>query len=358
MSLLHRYPRLQSILCEAFQALAGQPHPDATPASRPSYEERARQPHLHVMTCINNPANYESRVRLYKKFAEHMAQFPNVTLWTIEGAYEGREYQVTSSDHPHHVQVFLKDEIWHKENLINVLFAHLPKEAEYVAWVDADVIFTRMDWAEATIEALQRHPVVQLFSQCADLDSRGMIADKELGGETMNGMVYEWYRNGGMKPCAAYGRPSGHCGYAWAARREAFEIMGGLIDFSIVGSADFQMACALMGSIEDSVSYPASAGYLEALKAWGARIKHLNGKVGYITGLVLHNWHGHKAKRGYHWRVNIMTKHGYAPQRDLVKDGQGIYCWNRENPEHNPELQGELYRYFRYRNEDVPSHQL
>jgi hypothetical protein len=310
---------------------------------------------LHVVTCITNPQQWESRTRLCKEFMQRMDLTDKVKLWVIEGARPEHDFLVTDADNPRHVQVRTKHTIWHKENLINVLVNnYLPESAKYIAWVDADVIFTRPDWVDATLAKLKDHAVVQLFSQCADLDSHWQIASKELSGETMTGMVYEWYRNGGKAPVVAYGRPSGHCGYAWAARREFFKVMGGLIDFSIVGSADFQMACAFMGSIKDSVSYPASQSYIDHLVKWGERWPDLQSDVGYIDGLVLHNWHGFKFKRGYNWRVNIMTKNDYAPERDLIKNDEGVIEWNVQSPVYE-NLKGELERYMAYRNEDVQS---
>ena len=59
----------------------------------------------------------------------------------------------------------------------------------------------------------------------------------------MKGMVYQYSQFG--KILNAYGKHTGHPGYAWAITREAMDILDGLIDFSIVGSADFQMACCI-----------------------------------------------------------------------------------------------------------------
>ena len=63
-----------------------------------------------------------------------------------------------------------RDELRHKENLINLGVARLPADWKYVAWVDADVQFARPDIVTETIQQLQHFGVVQMFSQATDLD--------------------------------------------------------------------------------------------------------------------------------------------------------------------------------------------
>lgn len=320
---------------------------------------------LHVVTCISNPAGYESRVRLYREFVKHITSFPSVKLWVIEGAHPGRPFQVTDENNPQHFRVHLKDEIWHKENLLNVLIKKLPPEAKKIAWIDADVHFVRPDWVEATLAALDRHPIVQLFSQCADVDNHFKLLPTDKSGEIMNGMIYEWQRQKcNHIPPSNYGGPQhgttggkrqpGHCGYSWSARREVIEMIGGLFDVSIVGSADYQMAVAWMTDIMDAVAYEAHPGYLEALKDWGKKVAVVRAKygdVGYIDGLVLHSFHGYKWHRFYDKRHKFYKN--FDPNRDLIRDEQGITCWNVNNPEHNAELVKELQWYHRHRKEDA-----
>src|SRR5438309_37497 len=105
---------------------------------------------LHVVTAISNPVRYKSRYRLYHEFEKHMLD-SGVKLWTIEMAFGDRPFEVTQAGNPQHFQVRGWTEVWHKENLLNLAIARLPADAEYIAWVDADVQFTRKDWAEETV---------------------------------------------------------------------------------------------------------------------------------------------------------------------------------------------------------------
>ena len=115
---------------------------------------RPDQP-LHVVTCISNPVRYASRWRLYRRFAETM-RTAGVHLVTVELAYGERPFEVTEVGNPDHVQVRLpsSDELWHKENLLNLGISRLPRDWRYVAWIDADIEFHNPDWAKETVEQL------------------------------------------------------------------------------------------------------------------------------------------------------------------------------------------------------------
>lgn len=310
---------------------------------------------LYVVTSITNPHRYASRVRLFREFAERMERTPNVKFYVIEGVLEGQEAQVFDPNNLHHRLVTLRDAIWHKENLLNVLINSLPPEAKYIAWVDADVTFVRPDWVGATIKALRDHPVVQMFSTCSDLDSHSNILAKEMGAHSVDGMIYRWHNNGNQRVTQGYHRHGGHCGYAWAIRRDVFEALEGLLDFSIVGSADYIMASAFMGHIMNAVDFPASFAYKEKVREWGRRWDRIDGVVGYIDGLVLHHFHGFKKERGYSWRNHeYVVKTGFNPDRDLKKNREGVYEWDRDSPACT-QLKAGLATYFSLRNEDVPS---
>jgi hypothetical protein len=273
-------------------------------------------------------------------------------LITVEAAFADREFKVTDSSNPHHVQVRTKHEVWNKENLINIGIQRLPSDWKYVAWVDADVMFVRPDWVNETIHQLHHYDVVQLFSETIDVDDRYNQVTKN-GSAPMKGMVYQYHCTG--KILSEYGKHTGHCGYAWAATREAIDVLGSLIDFSIVGSADFQMACAFLSDIEKSVNYPCSEEYLEKLREWGNNAKRLRHNIGYVEGMLIHHWHGKKSSRGYTNRWKILVDNKFNPYKDLAKDWQGLIYLVDDGTMRYIGLRDNLRSYFRSRNEDEPN---
>ena len=310
---------------------------------------------LHVISCISNPVRYASRYKLYHEFKERLERHPNVVLWTVEMAFGDRPHEVTQREHPRHLQLRNRHELWHKENMQNLMLSRLPNDGNPVAFIDADVQFMRPDWVEETLAQLEHYHVVQMFSEAIDLDDQY----RRIGTENRIGIVAAYQQ--GIPVCAKENtegykiKQGGHPGYAWAWRRDALDIVGNLLDFSILGSADWQMACGLLGNIEDSVNYPISEGYKILLRGWGEKAKHIRRNVGYVGGLIGHYWHGPKEHRGYDWRTNILTRSQFNPITDLHRDWQGLYQLHDDGSERHIVLRDDIRRYFRSRNEDIPN---
>lgn len=324
---------------------------------------------LYVVTPIFNPIRWRSRWKLYEDFARRVAA-AGAILYTVEAAFGNREFALGEHEGLHgygdkFVQLRVSNELWLKENLINVGVQHLPKDWKYVAWVDADVLFAREDWANETIQQLQHYKFVQMWSQYQDL-----TPDYEVNGLTRSFM--DCYMHGGEgRPGAKLakrfetaqypygsGDPTrgypGAPGLAWAARRDAWDEVGGLLDFTILGAGDWYMAHALTGRLS-SVSRPKahSAAFVRMMQEWEARAeRHVRRNVGVVKGLALHHWHGSKKHRLYKTRDEILVQCGYDPTLDLKRDSQGVYQLSDQHTQRSIRLRDELRRYFRQRNED------
>jgi hypothetical protein len=293
---------------------------------------------LYVVTAISNPVRYHSRYALYRDFAKRVADAGGV-LFTAELAFGDRPFEVTSAEDCHAIQVRSFHELWHKENLLNLAIERLPPDWEYVAWVDADVVFGRPDWVQETIQQLQHYMVVQMFSHAVDLDPNCRPLQTHLG------FVYSWLES--LPSGGRYER--WHPGYAWAARREALDYVGGLIDWAILGAADHHMATALIGRARETLSAKLTTTYKEMVLEWEARArKYIMRDIGYVDGTLLHHWHGKKRDRRYVERWRILTENHFDPFLDLKRDTQGLY----QLTDRNIGLRDDLRRYFRSRNED------
>lgn len=297
---------------------------------------------LHVIAVISNPVRYASRYALYKKFREHMKSQPLVELHTVEIAFGERPFEV----HDAELKLRSYDEFWHKENMINLALSRLPENWKYVAWIDADVEFQRKDWAVETMQQLQHYFIVQMFQNAVDLGPEGEVIGLH------NGFVHS-YLTGRPRPKkqkTGYSYPHWHPGFAWAARREAIDYLGGLYDVSF-GSGDHLMAWGLLG--ENMLPSQMSEGYKKSLQDWIDRAERLITRdIGFVPGTLLHYFHGKKRDRRYNSRWSILEKFQFDPFLDLKRDSQGLYQIDVDGSSRLIGLRDDLRGYFRARNED------
>ena len=131
---------------------------------------------LYVVGVLSNSVRVHSRLRIAREWIKAMEETPNVKLVLVELAFGDRKHEVTDSDNPWHLQLRSRQNIWTKESCINLGVARLlPRDWRYMAWIDMDVFFRDPNWALETIHQLQHFPVVQPWSDCADLGPTGNI---------------------------------------------------------------------------------------------------------------------------------------------------------------------------------------
>lgn len=293
---------------------------------------------LYVIAVVSNPARFASRYRLFEAFRKQVDGKAN--LFTVELALGDRPFECNAD-----LELRSFDELWHKENMINLAIQRLPSDWEYVAWVDADIAFCRDDWAEEIVHQLQHHHVIQLFQNAIDLGPHGEVI------QVHNGFVWSWAT--GQPPSRSanggYNYGNWHPGYAWAARREAIEALGGLFDLGILGAGDHHMAHALLGKVHERVPPFLSDGYVEALEAWQQRANvHIRQDLGFMPGTIHHAWHGPKRKRFYGERWEILRKHGYDPRHHIKRDSQGLLAFTHAGEV----MRNDIRQYFKARDED------
>lgn len=302
--------------------------------------------HLHVMTSITNVKGYRSRYTLYRQFAAYLAQFPNVTLWTIEGLYPGQEPQVTKAGHPHHVQVALTQPLWMMENLLNVLSRHLPDDGQPLAWIDADVELERVDWVNASLAMLEHCDLMQPYSTYMEYDSAGRLMPYSASPS------FAFHESTRDRSKAAV-RYMSNTGGAWCATREGFQRLGhrgGLADFCVVGQGDLILGAALMNVPELALPDGISLGYRETVKAFVNATQQARLKLDYLPGKLYHHWHGARSNRGYTRRTELLVRTQYDPTRDLHYRPDGVM--ELAESRSMERLQSHLHNYFTTRKED------
>ena len=312
------------------------------------------RPLLNVIAVISNPVRYQSRYDLYKKFEEHMLSSKGVRLVTVEASLGDRPFVITSEHNPNHVQLRAgpESELWLKESLINVGIKHLTKidpNWKYVAWIDADVKFLDPNWAIETVEQLQHYKIVQPWATAIDLGPKHEVMS--------TAQSFCWCHWNDPTPVATaidYVQTTKyaeyrHSGYAWAIRRDAFDALGGLIDWCPMGAADHHMAWAFAGDINKAVHGLASDSYKrKALEFQKLCDEHIKQDIGYCNGTIMHEFHGKKRNRFYQERWTALVDTQFNPDTDLTYNADGLVVLSGKNIK----LRDALRRYFRSRNED------
>ena len=306
---------------------------------------------LHVFTARANPLGFVTPHRNFLQFTQHMLD-SGVRLTVIECAYGKHDFVCNGFAGVNHIGVRATTRGWCKENLLNLGMQRVP-DWEYAAWIDADVIFRRPDWAARTVEALQHYAVVQPWSDAYDLGPNGEhIAHHNsfcrqffFRQPVVPANPRFWHSDGGP-----YAYP--HSGYAWAITREAFDRVGGLFEVGGMGSGDHHMALGLVGQAEASMPGGTGPAYRDEVLRWQRRaLQHINYNIGFVPGTLEHLFHGRKGDRGYQSRWGMFVKHGFDPHEDLKRNSHGVL----EFATNKPELRHDFDLYLHARNEDINS---
>lgn len=323
---------------------------------------------LHLVIPYSNPWRWRTRRELFNDCYRHFKASPNVIPYRVEIAFGDRPFEVTGDD-PNDRQYRTTDEMWLKENSINLAVARLPVDWKYAGYVDGDFHFTRHDWALEAIHLLQHYDFVQLFSTYADVT--GETATSWQGDRPYRlNSTFAWnYQHGQQFLKSQLGKRVSDPGYfgqllsnsfpfgfwpgapggAWAWRRPAFETVGGMLDTCVVGSGDYHMAAGL-AMLPDTHAEMRLAlpGYLRAIQEWRDRAAQLHANIGCVDNLAVHSWHGNKVSRGYGDRVDILRNFQFDPYRDIQRDWQGLWKWDGRKPQ----MRDAARRFFLDRNED------
>lgn len=330
---------------------------DSLPANATLYgmisESKARggpESPLWALTCLFNPAGYRRRLQNYRWFRSCLG----VPLITVELSFSG-SFSLTPQDAEVLIQLDQGDILFQKERLLNIALEHLPPGCRAVAWVDCDVVFGSPDWAEPTLDALERYQVVQPFSERYDLvpdagpeaisthagppDRLSVMAKIDRDGLSAADFDVEW---------PPLGKPS--WGLVWAARRDLLD-RHGLYDACIFTGGDVAIFCAAYGAMEGRfmrrrMNAASHRHYLEW--AWPF-YETVRGSVGLVEGRLYHLWHGGIAERRYRECLEDLKAFEFDPATDIALTGQKTWRW----ASHKPELHAHVRQYFWSRNEDA-----
>lgn len=321
---------------------------------------------FYVITPIVNSPRYKARAQNYLKF-KAVCEQADVQLVTVECAFGERPFEVTERDNPMHVQVRSVEELWMKENLINIGIEYvlqIDPDAKYIGWFDSDqfpISITPRQWFEEIWHQLQHYEFVQCWEYLINFGPDGQpISQPQMsfmktyaaaGFQIPKGKNVK-HTLAGHSGSVSLGRP----GLAWAASVKALSKVGRLMDFCILGSGDWHMAHALVGGISEEGGYSHEANklsaYMRKMVQWQERCERwIKRDVGYVPVTVGHWYHGDKKDRKYGDRGRILIDNAYDPDQDIKYDAQGLLQLETWEPR-QIRLRDHIRAYFASRNED------
>lgn len=351
--------------------------------------DRVAEP-LYTIIPYYNPWRWRSREKHTIRAIKHF-QDSGAVVVLIEAAFNRREFAFADSglhgtpancpplgaDHRFrhkYIGVRTRDELWIKENLINLAVSQLPYDWQQVAWLDSDVHFVRPNWVGETIHQLQHYAFVQMFSHARDLSPEYEVLPESYPHADGVSFAQAW-RAGSLEPpteeAARHHHGKHHHkrhhhkhhphpypprvwpGLAWACTREAWDAVGGLLDVAVWGGGDYHMAHALIEKTEGMMRNDLHRNYKKLVNQWYERCRtHVRQNVGVVEGSIFHHWHGRKTDRGYNAKHALLAKIGFDPPRHLKRDFQGIYQLNDDRSTAYVQLRDLMRRIAMERDED------
>lgn len=359
---------------------------------------------LYAVVPYFNPFRHKSRVKHTERALKHFHDAGAVII-LVEVGFNRRELVFADSgldgqqaecgvlgNDPRfkhkYIGLHTKDELWLKENVINIGVQHLPHDWQQVCWLDSDVHFVRPNWVGECIHKLQHYSFLQMFSHARDLGPNYEVLPSDYPHADGIGFVHAWQKGimqttltpeiladlkaigrdlkvltadfAKLKKDLAAGE---YCydkgprrvfpGLAWAATRQAWDSVGGLLDIAIWGGGDWHASHALIEKTEGMMREDLHRNYKKQVMQWYERCRtHIRRNVGVMEGSIFHSWHGRKTDRGYNAKHQLLAKFGFDPLRHLKRDSQNLWQLHDDRSTAYVQLRDMLRRIAAERNED------
>jgi len=293
-----------------------------------------------VVIAFFSPCNFqrprENILRVTEKLVR--AEYPVIV---VEAVYPDMPPLTLPAEVNHQkIDVGWQSVLFIKENLYNIALKNTtyPK----LVFLDSDLECSDPYWFNKTDLLLDSHDLMQPYEKCYWLDETNTHLTRE--------------KISCIQPILEKTTPCGvthHPGFAWAARRDFLESVGGFCYWHPLGGGDMALWYTLLpdeaiaGLLAHCMRVNDYFADTLTYKAYRARVQNFAPRVTYLKGNVLrHFWHGTIDNRQY-----ITRNLRYMP--DLVNsdyplqvNAQGVLEWTQ------PEYTEMALAYFRSRKED------
>lgn len=282
-----------------------------------------------ILTNYYNPMGYKTRKENYERFKAELGH----ELLTIECAFGDEPFTLEDS-----VKLRANSVLWQKERLLRIGERLLPKDQDYVVFLDCDIVFENKNWLRDTRKMLEECNTVQPFKRVHRRNMDWSIEGSwdSYGYRYRQGVVTDNFDN------------HGHTGFAMAFRREMFD----LYDKQIAGTGDHLLLHAITGQFRSQcVTKAVDGAMLEHYVKW-ARNYHrklvatTRYFIGSIDGEINHLYHGTLQNRNYLQRTMELSQLKFNPVTDVYTNNDGLLELRRKD------IQEWVLKYFAGRKED------
>jgi hypothetical protein len=297
----------------------------------------ANKYHTHseamIVSCFFNPQNSPYRIKAFKIWYETIKHLNHSIIECVIG-----DAKPQLQENKNIQRVYTENLLWHKESLLNKVISGLPSKYKYIFWIDADVIFTNLNWLVDGVKELQENNIIQPFEYCVHLERDvnkpsfsmeylkrtnlpNKINDKVWRSFSANFATNQLWKDENYNN-------HGHVGFAWAARREILEAVP-LYDKALIGGADHIIAHAAAGQIAHNCIVKSFTDNIDEVNQWSKDFyKVAKGKIGFVKGDLHHIWHGDIEKRQYLKRIQDFTA---KTKRIVHRDNNGLFITNQDD---------------------------
>jgi len=247
--------------------------------------------------------------QLHMDFENYMESL-GLPFCTLEAIRKDRnqKYIVTESGkEPHNIQIEFYDDLYLRENFINVAVKKIP-DWEYIAWIDGHQVFENPYWWEESIYNMEKVGSVQLFQVLKKLKDDNSTLNVNPGSIYVSLL----HSRLGWNPFPYYGN-------AFAIRREMYEGIGYIADECIAGCCDCVYNYGLMDEKIDFYYMNRWPNYQGQFIDWVKNAqKVFKGKRKSIRGDLIHLHH--EEKFSYGSLLDEMNKMNFEKKRDVTRD--------------------------------------
>ncbi len=283
-----------------------------------------------IISCFFNPQKSPYRLKAFNIFYDSIKHLNHLIVECVVGDTDPQLEETENI-----IRVHTENLLWHKESLLNLAVAKLPARYRYVFWIDADVIFTNLNWLVDSVKEFKNGAkILQPFEYCIhmerdELEPSFSVEDAIDNMKHGDGRHPKLWRSSCANfvdsPCDAASNDyntHGHVGFAWGATRDLLEKVP-LYDKALIGGADHIIFHAAAGQIPHPCIDKSFTDDLDNVYEWSKKFyAEAQGKIAYSYGNLYHIWHGDIEKRQYLKRIKEFTP---ETKKIVEKDKNGLY---------------------------------